>query len=634
MIKQLTKEQVRTMTPREKDTWWLNEVYRGDMPQLTLRSALTGAFLGGFLCLTNLYIGIKTGWTLGVGLTSVILSYAMFKFLAKVKLGNEMTILENNAMQSCATAAGYMTGPLIASISAYMMITGKMLPMYQVITWVIALAFLGVLYAFPLKRRFINNEQHDFPEGKACGILLDGLHSGEDNRGGFITKILTWSIAFSALFAIFRSETLLKWTIFARIQIPEMLEDYILRFTSWRPSILGTKFENLTIGIETDIAMFAAGGLMSPKTGISLLVGACINFFILAPYFISTGVIATADYKTIVMWSLWGGVAMMATASFFPFFANPTLITNAFKGAKELLNRIRGKKSTEKKEEDPLKDIELPLKVFYIGIPVVGAVVVVMAKFYFGIDIWLGVLAIPLVFVFTVIGVNSTALTSITPSGALGKLTQATYAIAAPGQIITNIMTAGITAEAAGNAANLNMDIKPGYMLGAKPRHQAISHAIGAVVGTCVAVPVFYSLLGGQIALLGSDTMPLPGAIAWKAVAEVLMGGFGSLHYSAQVAMVIGAILGIGLEAINHKTKGKFPLSPVGLGLAFFIPFSLSITMAAGSFFFNFMHKRVEKKEDEKIMTRIFKEHETLCGGLIAGAALMGIVIMMIKLKM
>jgi len=66
---------------------------------------------------------------------------------------------------------------------------------------------------------------------------------------------------------------------------------------------------------------------------------------------------------------------------------------------------------------------------------------------------------VPLVFVFTLIGVNSTALTSITPTGPMGKLTQLTYGVLDPGNIKTNLMTAGITAEVASNASNLLMDI-------------------------------------------------------------------------------------------------------------------------------------------------------------------------------
>ena len=114
-IPTLPPEQIRTWTREQKDRWWLENVYRGDMPQLTFRSAIVGFFLGGILSATNLYVGAKTGWTLGVGLTSVILGFAMFKVLSGLGI-KDMTILENNAMQSIATAAGYMTGPLISGI--------------------------------------------------------------------------------------------------------------------------------------------------------------------------------------------------------------------------------------------------------------------------------------------------------------------------------------------------------------------------------------------------------------------------------------------------------------------------------------------------------------------------------------
>src|SRR4051812_35207153 len=98
-IQELSDEQVRTWSLEQKDRWWLKNVYRGNMPQLNFRSAATGMLLGGILSLTNLYVGIRTGWTLGVGITSVILSFAMFKVFSKLNIGKEMTILENNAMQ-------------------------------------------------------------------------------------------------------------------------------------------------------------------------------------------------------------------------------------------------------------------------------------------------------------------------------------------------------------------------------------------------------------------------------------------------------------------------------------------------------------------------------------------------------
>ena len=105
-IKQLSEEQVRTWTREQKDEWWLKNVFRGDMPQLTVRSALTGALLGAVLAATALYIGAKTGITIGVGLTSVILAFALYRAMNRAGIASDFTILENNCTQSIATASG------------------------------------------------------------------------------------------------------------------------------------------------------------------------------------------------------------------------------------------------------------------------------------------------------------------------------------------------------------------------------------------------------------------------------------------------------------------------------------------------------------------------------------------------
>ncbi len=265
--------------------------------------------------------------------------------------------------------------------------------------------------------------------------------------------------------------------------------------------------KDMTIRLDTSVVMVAAGGLMNIKTGLSLLVGALLNYFILVPIMIKNGVIPGVGFKKITMWALWGGVAMMTTSSLYAFFSKPQLIIQSFKAP-----FAKGDK------QDILKDIELPMKVFAIGIPVMGAIVVYLGHLFFNIGYFEGILAIPLVALFTLIAVNSTGLTSVTPGGALGKLTQLTYSVISPGNVPTNIMAAGINGEVALNASNLLMDIKPGYMLGAKPRHQAIGHVLGIFAGGLCAVPVFYMIFHNDLSLLTSEKLPMPGATIWKAI--------------------------------------------------------------------------------------------------------------------
>jgi uncharacterized oligopeptide transporter (OPT) family protein len=236
-----------------------------------------------------------------------------------------------------------------------------------------------------------------------------------------------------------------------------------------------------------------------------------------------------------------------------------------------------------------------------------------------------------LVFVFTLIGVNSTALTSITPTGALGKLTQLTYGALAPGNITTNIATAGIAAEVAGGASNLIQNLKPGYMLGGKPRLQALGHVIGAFSGAVFSVAVFYPLfLRNNPAGLITAQHPYPAATVWRAVAEILTKGLSELPTTAVWAAGIGGALGIVVEVIRTVAKGRFPISPVGVGLAFVIPFQTCLAMFMGSFVFWLIGRFW--RQPEQRMNRVFVQNqESICAGIVAGAALVGVAAMAVE---
>jgi uncharacterized oligopeptide transporter (OPT) family protein len=616
-IPHLSPEQLRTWTLEQKDRWWLENVYRGDMRQLTVRSALTGVVLGGILSLTNLYVGIRTGWTLGVGITSVILAFAAFKVLSRIGLGRDLTILENNAMQSIATAAGYMTSPLVASLPAYMLVTGRPIPLWQVMPWVIALSILGVLFAFPLKKRFINDEQLPFPEGYAAGVVMDNLHASSGAEGLLKAKVLGLGAALSAGLQLLRSEKVMHAIRAPFLTVPEYLDAPLYRF--FTPRLAGIPLVDLGVRIDTSIVMLGTGGLMGIKAGVSLLAGGLVNYLVLAPTMMRLGVVEGTGFRNITKWSLWWGVAMMTTASLFSFFSRPEVLVSAFR-------RMRGGAG----RTDVLGHIELPLSVSLWGVPLVGALVVAMGHFFFGVQWWLGVVAIPLVFVFCIIAVNSTGLTAITPIGAMGKLTQLTYGALAPGNMTTNLMTAGITAEAVSNSSNLLMDIKPGYMLGAKPRQQAIGHVIGIFAGALVVVPVFYLMFRGNVALFTSDLLPMPSAQVWRAVAELLAKGFSSVHPSARWAMAIGALLGVAFEWANLRMKGRFPLSGVGVGLATVITFPDVLAMSVGAILFWLFGRRL--RDPARGAHRVLvANRETLCAGIIAGGALIGIVLILLE---
>ena len=623
------------MSVEEKDRWWLENVYQGDVRQLTVRVVICGFLLGGLLSITNLYIGAKTGWTLGNGITSVVLAYVLFKVLNQIGLVRDYHVLENNILQTMASSAGYVIAPLIASMAAYMMVTNVVIDWWKMILWLIGLSLLGVLVAVPFKRRFINDEQLPFPEGRAAGMVLNALHSKKSDKSLLSAKLLIWSGVLAVLLKLAQSHKIMERIHLAFLSVPEKMDDWYYRLAAekgwWIPNIAGIPIKELTIRPELEITMIGAGGLMGIRTGLSLILGSLVNFCVLVPWMIhrgdiaattEEGVVVAVGYTAIAKWSLWCGVAMMTTASLFSFLANPRSLAVAFKG----LFQKKGH------TEDCLRSIELPIWITLVGVPVVGLYLVWLANWIFGVSYWLGIIAIPIAFVFALIAVNSTGLTSITPLGPLAKITQFMYGGLAPENITTNIASAGLTSEVSAQSSTLIQNIKPGYMLGAKPRLQAAAHVIGVFSGAIFSVAVFYALfLRGNPGGLVTEQFPYPAAQVWMAVAKVLTQGFEQLPKSAIIAAIVGGALGIVFEVIRTLTRNKFPLSAVGIGLGFMIPFGISFAMFFGSFLF-WLPTKIWPAPEQRMNKAFVQNIESVCAGLIAGAALIGVGVMAIEL--
>ncbi|MEQ1502014.1 MAG: OPT family oligopeptide transporter [Myxococcota bacterium] len=657
-LQHLDDDQIRTWTREQKDRWWLENVYRGDMPQLTVRAAGAGFVLGFLLSATNLYVGAKTGWSLGVGVTSVILAFVLFRALSSVGVKG-FTILENNAVQSVATAAGYMTAPLISSLTAYMIMTDKILPSYQIFVWMVLNSMLGVLVAFPMKRRFVNDEQQPFPEGRACAVVLDSLYpdappggipdasvhrtevTAHDRwLGQLKAKALFYAAGVAAAIEFLKLEgyqTLLQVKVFG-LQAPYRLPEQFLGWyyslaerNGWGiPRILGTDIRQLAINPILDLTMFGAGGLTGLRTASSLLLGCVVNWFFLAPLMIRLGEIPPSDAGTfgrgyiLNSWSLWWGVAIMVTGSLTSLFAKPELILGPILGLF---------KKTEVAAVDPLAPIELPLWVSFVGVPVLSLVSAGVNWAFFGINPLLGLLAIPLIVVLTLIAANATGLTSTTPTGSLSKITQFTFGAIERTNPATNLITAGMTAEVASNASNLLMDIKPGYMLGAKPRQQAIGHMIGVLSGGIASTFLFFILflphhdptqpLGPQ---LQTDKYPMPAVDLWRGVAELIASGGHDLPRSALIAMGVAGITGILFEVARVRSRGRFPLSAVAVGLGVVIPVDSTLMMFAGALFFAWMERRNRQRAEGTLARGLWVDsQEPIAAGIVAGAALTGI---------
>ncbi len=647
-IVQLDEEQVRTWTRAQKDQWWFDKVFRGDMPQLTVRSALTGFLLGGALSATGLYISAKTGITIGVGLTSVILAFALYRILHGAGVATDYTILENNCTQSIATAAGYVVAPLTSSLAAYMLVTSLIVPWWQMVVWIVVVSMIGVMLAFPMKRRFINEEQLPFPEGRACGVVLDALYTGAASAGMFKARLLGWTAAGAGLYQMIVGDGWMKLLQFRILRLHEWaglkepwtfherLDSYYYAAAAkanlWIPTILGTDVRALGLRLTLDAAMLGVGGLMGIAVATSVLLGAFVNFVILAPIMIQAGdivqrvapsgaVVPISRAEIVNQWSLWWGVTMMVVGSLVSLFGRPELITSAFRSLKG-----RGEKGA-----DVLAHIEFPLWISAVGVPVFSVLGAWVTHAFFGVPWLLAFISLPLIFVLTIICTNSMALTSWTPTGSLAKITQFTMGAIDRTNPASNLLPAGMTAEIASNAANLLSDIKPGYMLGAKPRQQAMGHVIGLFAGALACVPLFFLLFlqpdasgARSTATILSDQFAFPAALQWKGVAEIITKGLQSLPASAIVSMIVAAVAAAAIEIARLVWKGRFQLSAVAIGLGVVLPPEATFAMWVGALVF-WLAKLRNPTAGTKGHDFWVEGCEPICAGLISGAALVGI---------
>jgi len=611
-------------TPEEIERHWFENVYQGDkLKQATVRAVVMGMFLGAIMCLSNVYVGLKAGWSMGVAITSCILAYVIFQAFTKAFRLEPFTILENNAMQSAASAAGSMTSAgIVNAIPALMMLNpGAVPPQHILIVWVILISALGVFLAVPAKRQYINIEQLPFPSGTAAATTLRALHAKGDEAArqakalglsGLLGAVITWfrDANIPGGMKAFIPATWGTGGIKGGWLGSRAVTDPVSGVVSQVPWTL----QNYTMSFEGSLLFVAGGALISFRQAWSMLLGAVVNYMILAPYFVRAGDIETVSFRKISSWSLWIGVPMMVTSGLLLFAMNWKTVVRAFGTLANFMKRDGGGTS------DPMQAIEVPSNWFLGGVVVLGTAIVFLGHYAFHISWWMGIIAVLATFLLVVVAARATGETDVTPVGPLSKITQLTFGALKPGDVTVNLMTANITAGATSHAGDLLTDLKSGYLLGANPRQQFIAQFFGVLAGGLVVVPAFFFLVP-TADVLGGEKWPAPAALVWRGVAELLAKGPSALPHSAQVGLMIGGTLGIVLVLLERwfPKQAKYLPSPVGLGMAFTFNGFYSVSFFIGACIREILRRTAPKINDAYTVP--------VSSGIIAGESLMGVAI-------
>jgi OPT family oligopeptide transporter len=453
-----------------------------------------------------------------------------------------------------------------------------------------------------MKRQQINIDQLAFPTGLATAETLRAMH---DKGGDAAPKALGLTVgALIGAVVGWLREAHARWMPF---NLPSL----------WTPAgatLGGQPLQRLSIGADLSLIMLGAGAIIGIRVGTSLLISAIVCYGILGPWVLGQDPPWIDPNRYRQTWALWPGVGLLVASGLTMFSMRWRTIARAFSN----LRRAFG--SAGDASDDPLRDVEAPQSWFVKGSLVSGLACVLLGHWFFGISWWMGVVAVLLTFLLALVASRATGETDITPTGAMGKITQLMYGLLAPGNMTVNLMTASLTGGAAIHTADLLTDLKSGYVLGANPRKQLIAQLFGVIAGTLFVVPAYLLLI--DPAAIGSDRWPAPAAQVWAGVARVLAQGFDALPPGARGGLLIGGAVGVVLAVIEDRVPKhlkKYTLSSTAVGIAFVIPAWNSISMFMGGFLaWVFAKLHAQKAERYSL---------AIAAGFIAGESLVAVLV-------
>jgi uncharacterized oligopeptide transporter (OPT) family protein len=253
-----------------------------------------------------------------------------------------------------------------------------------------------------------------------------------------------------------------------------------------------------------------------------------------------------------------------------------------------------------------------------IGLTIASALVVIAQVTIFNIHWFIATLAVPIAFLLATVASRVAGDTGIPPIGAIGKVSQLTTGMIAPGETTANLIGANVAGGAAGQSADLLNDLKVGHMIGTPPRLQIAAQCFGVLTGSVIGSIVYLRLIPDPATMLITEKWPAPAVATWKVVAETLSNGIGAIPHSALWAVLIGGSAGAIGAWLQHRHSPWWLPNLPAFGLAIVIPASISITMFIGSLVGKLL-QRYRPSFAQRFLI-------AAASGLIAGESLTGVV--------
>jgi putative OPT family oligopeptide transporter len=593
------------------------------LAELTLRGIVLGGLITLLFTAANVYLGLKVGLTFATSIPAAVISMAVLRGF------KDSTILENNIVQTVASAAGTLAAIIFVLPGLVMVGWWQGFPY-----WTTALitgmgGVLGVLFSVPLRRALVVDTDLPYPEGRAAAEVLrvgsESREGAEESAKGL--SVLVWNSLASAAFAILTQ---------TRLVVGEA--------ATWFRTGAGAT----GISGSLSMALIGVGHLVGISVGAAMGLGMVIGWWVLLPILTahhpmpgsSAGDWANAIFSQDVRFF---GAGVIGVAAIWTLVKIAGPVIGGIRSAMAASAARRGGETLALSERDlpiwivgvgsiaMLAPIAWLLWSVIAGGPIAGSAVMVIAgALVFVLVIGLLIAAV-CGYMAGLIGASNSPVSGIGILSVVGAALMlvgmfgrdnppdTTAALVAYALIVTGVVFGVAT------ISNDNLqDLKTGELVGATPWKQQVALVIGVVFGALV-VPVVLNLLNTAFGFAGTpgagpNALPAPQAALISALAKGVLGG------SLNATMIgYGALTGVGLIILD-EVLGKLRLlrlPPLGVGMGVYLPMSLILPTVVGSVVGLFYDRWADRTANPEFARRLGVLTAT---GLIVGESLWGVV--------
>ncbi|WP_288839642.1 OPT family oligopeptide transporter [uncultured Megasphaera sp.] len=622
------------------------------LPELTVRGMLLGMLITIIFTASNVYLGLKVGLTFSSSIPAAVISMAILRMF------KDSNVLENNMVQTQASAAGTLSAIIFILPGLLMLGYWQGFPFWETLLLCACGGSLGVLFTIPLRRAMVVNSDLPYPEGLAAAeILKVGSESHTEAAQGQQKKAtgmkdIVGGAALSGIFSLCANGF-------------HVLSS---EFSYWI-SLGKTSTTQLPIGFS--MALLGAGYLIGIASGIAILVGMILAWGIFVPYL--TGIITPDQGVTAAKFasSIWAHKVRFIGAGCIGIAAIWTLICLAKPVVDGIRMSIQSLRVNDTAEKRILHHTDLDMTPKSIGLVFLAIIIGLAITFYSFVSAF--PLSAGLIALYVIVGILVAVLMGFFVAAACGYMAGLIGTSASPisgigilGIIVSSLVVLGLSTsfgvfDMAGGSqfatalaifitsvivsiaaiSNDNLqDLKTGYVVGATPWKQQVALIIGSVIGAFAIAPVLnllYQAYGFTGALPRATMDPGQALAAPQAtlMTTIAQGIFSSTLDWNYILFGIGiGIVAIIVDQLLKRNTKALMLPPLAVGMGIYLPPTLEVPLVIGSLIGFFVNRSLRARA-----ARRSPGHETedvdacthrgvlFASGMIVGESIIGVII-------